>query len=320
MEEVKRRKEADRITAYVFWFLCLIGLSGIHRFYLGRRFSGTLYLLSFGFLGIGQIVDLFLLPSLVQERNEKLKFQISQAQLPGAAESKTIESDVNQQSQELPVEYQTQLPGTVPEVVEQQSQEFPVEEVQPLDAVNLDEQPQDLAAESQNQLAETDDSDIIQQLQASQTEDPITLVEHNESQTLQADLEGQIQSTEPLEPGVMIYGLEIQGFETQLESIEAPKAQELVLDFEAQTQLTDPLKSSEHKTSLSLPELGEIINQQDIKGKESDEGETLRNKEGDNQQTEFQESHLKTQPEKPVEQFKSPWLEMPSTSSEGGGD
>ncbi|MEM9482638.1 MAG: TM2 domain-containing protein [Cyanobacteria bacterium P01_F01_bin.116] len=59
--------------AYIFWLLFFLGISGAHRFYLGRRFSGTLYLLTFGFFGIGQIVDLFLLPSLVEGTAEKEK-------------------------------------------------------------------------------------------------------------------------------------------------------------------------------------------------------------------------------------------------------
>ena len=52
------------------------------------------------------------------------------------------------------------------------------------------------------------------------------------------------------------------------------------------TRLQGDWSSDVCSSDLSLPELGEIINQQDIKGKESDEGETLRNKEGDNQQIE----------------------------------
>ena len=54
-------------TAYLLWFGCLIGFAGLHRFYLGRPWSGLLWLLTFGLLGIGQLVDLFLIPGMVRE-------------------------------------------------------------------------------------------------------------------------------------------------------------------------------------------------------------------------------------------------------------
>lgn len=56
-------------TAYILWFACIFGVCGIHRFYLGRNLSGVIWLLTFGFCGIGQLVDLFLIPGLVDDRN-----------------------------------------------------------------------------------------------------------------------------------------------------------------------------------------------------------------------------------------------------------
>ncbi len=55
--------------AYLFWFFGLIGVSGIHRFYVGRYWTGALWLLTLGLLGIGQIIDLFLIPGMVREAN-----------------------------------------------------------------------------------------------------------------------------------------------------------------------------------------------------------------------------------------------------------
>ena len=54
-------------TAYLL--LIFLGGLGIHRFYLGKNGTGVLYLLTGGLLGIGCIVDLFLIPSMVQEAN-----------------------------------------------------------------------------------------------------------------------------------------------------------------------------------------------------------------------------------------------------------
>lgn len=43
-------------------FLCIfLGWLGIHRFYVGKIGTGILYLLTFGFGGIGLIIDVILL-------------------------------------------------------------------------------------------------------------------------------------------------------------------------------------------------------------------------------------------------------------------
>jgi TM2 domain-containing membrane protein YozV len=57
--------------SFLLWLSCLFGICGIHRFYLGRPGSGILYLLTFGLFGVGQLVDLFLLPGMVDEANTK---------------------------------------------------------------------------------------------------------------------------------------------------------------------------------------------------------------------------------------------------------
>ena len=59
----------SKLVAYVLWCLCFIGVCGIHRIYTGRVLSGILWLLTFGLLGIGQIIDLFLVPGMVREAN-----------------------------------------------------------------------------------------------------------------------------------------------------------------------------------------------------------------------------------------------------------
>jgi len=51
------------------WFACVVGVCGIHRFYLGRNLSGFVWLITFGLLGIGQFIDIFLIPGMTDDRN-----------------------------------------------------------------------------------------------------------------------------------------------------------------------------------------------------------------------------------------------------------
>lgn len=58
-------------TAYLLWCVGIFGVCGLQRFYLGQPGLGVLYLLTFGICGIGQLIDLFTIPSLVKEYNQK---------------------------------------------------------------------------------------------------------------------------------------------------------------------------------------------------------------------------------------------------------
>lgn len=46
--------ERQLIYLILCWFF---GFLGVHRFYQGKVGTGILYLLTFGFLGIGQLID-----------------------------------------------------------------------------------------------------------------------------------------------------------------------------------------------------------------------------------------------------------------------
>lgn len=56
---------------YILW---LFGFTGSHRFYFGKPISGTIYFLTLGLLGIGWLIDLFLIPSL--NRQADLRFRV----------------------------------------------------------------------------------------------------------------------------------------------------------------------------------------------------------------------------------------------------
>jgi TM2 domain-containing membrane protein YozV len=57
------------LFGYIAWIL---GFMGCHRFYYGRPVSGTIYFFTLGLLGIGWLVDLFLIPGM--DRHADLKF------------------------------------------------------------------------------------------------------------------------------------------------------------------------------------------------------------------------------------------------------
>ncbi len=57
-------RETDTHSLLVGYVLWIFGFLGAHRFYFGRPVSGTIYLFTLGLLGIGWIIDLFLMPYL----------------------------------------------------------------------------------------------------------------------------------------------------------------------------------------------------------------------------------------------------------------
>lgn len=60
----------SQTTAYLLAALgWLTPIAGLHRFYLNRPVSGLLYMFTWGFLGIGTFIDMFLLPSMVEREN-----------------------------------------------------------------------------------------------------------------------------------------------------------------------------------------------------------------------------------------------------------
>ena len=55
---------------YVLW---IFGFTGSHRFYYGRPVTGTIWFFTLGLLGIGWLIDLFLIPSM--DREADLRFR-----------------------------------------------------------------------------------------------------------------------------------------------------------------------------------------------------------------------------------------------------
>lgn len=68
----------SKAVAFLLWFF--FGWFSMHRFYVGKVGSGILYLLTGQLLGIGWVIDLFLLGGMVDTYNNKERIN----QLEGA--------------------------------------------------------------------------------------------------------------------------------------------------------------------------------------------------------------------------------------------
>lgn len=58
-----------KTIGYILW---IFGFTGSHRFYYGKPLMGTIYFFTLGLLGIGWLIDLFLIPLL--DRQADLRY------------------------------------------------------------------------------------------------------------------------------------------------------------------------------------------------------------------------------------------------------
>ncbi len=58
----------SKLIGYIVW---IFGFFGAHRFYFGKVKTGVLWFFTLGLLGIGWLVDLFLIPSMDREADRR---------------------------------------------------------------------------------------------------------------------------------------------------------------------------------------------------------------------------------------------------------
>ncbi len=61
---MQQQDNHSKVIGYLLW---LFGFLGAHRFYYGKPVTGTLWFFTLGLLGIGWLVDLFLIPGMQRE-------------------------------------------------------------------------------------------------------------------------------------------------------------------------------------------------------------------------------------------------------------
>ena len=60
----------SKTIGYLLW---IFGFTGSHRFYYGKPITGTIWFFTLGLLGIGWLIDLFLIPGM--DRQADSRFQ-----------------------------------------------------------------------------------------------------------------------------------------------------------------------------------------------------------------------------------------------------
>lgn len=58
------------VLGYLLW---IFGFTGAHRFYYGKPVTGTLWFFTLGLLGIGWLIDLFLIPGMDREADQRFQ-------------------------------------------------------------------------------------------------------------------------------------------------------------------------------------------------------------------------------------------------------
>ncbi len=60
----------SKTIGYVLW---IFGFTGSHRFYYGKPVTGTIWFFTLGLLGIGWLVELFLIPSMDRQADKRYR-------------------------------------------------------------------------------------------------------------------------------------------------------------------------------------------------------------------------------------------------------
>jgi TM2 domain-containing membrane protein YozV len=69
---VRTAEKRSVALSYLFWCTCFVGVCGMQRFYNRKPLSGMIWLFTFGLCGVGQLLDLVLVPDMVRQANQTL--------------------------------------------------------------------------------------------------------------------------------------------------------------------------------------------------------------------------------------------------------
>ncbi|MEO0686616.1 MAG: NINE protein [Cyanobacteria bacterium J06649_11] len=99
-KDIEKEKERMRIS-YMLNVLGFLGFTGgLHRLYNGKVATGLLWMFTLGLFGLGQFVDLFLIPNMVEEREIKLRLKAGLSPFGVAQTPQAIASEIYKSPQE----------------------------------------------------------------------------------------------------------------------------------------------------------------------------------------------------------------------------
>lgn len=70
MEQTMVNNSHSLVMGYILW---IFGFTGSHRFFYGKPVSGAVYFCTLGLLGIGWIIDLFLIPGMDRKADTRFR-------------------------------------------------------------------------------------------------------------------------------------------------------------------------------------------------------------------------------------------------------
>lgn len=73
---INQQDKKHASIAYLLWGLGFMGICGMHRMYLGQYGLGAAMLFTFGLCGVGQLVDVAVIPKATRETNAKNGYAI----------------------------------------------------------------------------------------------------------------------------------------------------------------------------------------------------------------------------------------------------
>lgn len=67
-DSIRANNTHSIVVGYLAW---IFGFMGCHRFYYGKRLTGTLWFFTLGLLGIGWLIDVFLIPGMDRDADRR---------------------------------------------------------------------------------------------------------------------------------------------------------------------------------------------------------------------------------------------------------